>query len=92
MKYIPVIDKKHPLGDGIQKIYRFANNYGASVVQSYGSYTDNDKEWELAVIHFDSPDNDSYRLTYTTPITDDVIGHLSVQQVNRILARIEKLL
>ena len=53
-------------GSGIAKKYYFANGYGASVVRfklgsdpsvkmfaennRYGSYTSNEKEWELAVI------------------------------------------
>lgn len=101
-KYTPIIKRAHSAGEGIQKIYRFPNNYGASVVRfklgmfsflrnPYGSYTNNEKEWELAVIHFLSEDNLDFELTYDTEITDDVIGHLTDSGVDKILSEIEKL-
>lgn len=60
----------------------FKNGYGVSVVRfkmafGYGSYTDNDSEWELAVLF----GNEEWTLTYNTPITDDVIGHLTGTEV-----------
>lgn len=90
----PWLDRPHPNGTGIQKIYKFPNGYGASVVRfslgfgRYGSYTDNESEWELAVIKFDGND---YILTYDTPITDDVIGHLSTVKVEEKLKKISQL-
>ncbi len=53
----PYKEQIHPIGRGIQKLYKFPNGYGASVVRfkrgndMYGSYTDNESEWELAVIN-----------------------------------------
>lgn len=103
-KYTPIIKREYSVGEGVQKIYRFPNNYGASVVRfklsflngslfnnGYGSYTGNEKEWELGVIEFHSKDNGDYNLTYTTPITSDVIGHLNDSGVDKILSQIEKL-
>jgi len=97
-EFKPIEERSHPAGEGIQKIYRFPNDYGASVVRfkmmlvgGYGSYTDNEEEWELAVIKFDGEDNDKFDLEYDTEITDDVMGHLSNDDVNKILERIEKL-
>ena len=115
----PVWERKHSFGEGIQKVYRFPNNYGASVVRNkmpsntldplvvisslakviqdtegnpkYSSYTDNEKEWELAVIKFDGKSNDSFDLDYKTGITDDVIGHLTAPKVEKILEKIKKL-
>lgn len=91
-----IIEKKHPVGDGIQKIYRFPNGYGASVVRfkigdRYGSYTNNEKEWELAVIEFNNEDKEEFSLTYDTPITNDVIGHLTDEEVIEKLKQIKEL-
>ncbi len=79
----PLVKKPHPMGNGgIQRLYRFPNGYGASVVRfktswgGYGSYTSNESEWELAVIKWDSNKEDDFHLIYDTPITNDVIGHL----------------
>lgn len=71
-----------------------ANGYGASVVRflieiegmpPVGSYGAERGLWELAVI---GPDGD---LTYSTPITEDVMGHLTEDDVSRVLAEIAAL-
>ena len=96
----PTVEKEHPtLGmAGTQKLWRFENGFGASVIQfkmmtgRYGSYTDDDTEWELAVIKFeDGDDDETFTLTYDTPITDDVIGHLQGKDIVKILKKIQKL-
>ena len=70
--------------DGKQYVYKFPNGYGASVIQHKGSYGFQDKLWELAILHGEE-------LCYDTPITDDVLGHLSNREVNEILEQIQKL-
>jgi len=94
----PISDGPHPSGSGFQKIYRFENDYGASVVRfripigsGFGSYTDNEDEVELAVIKFKGKENDSFDLVYDTPITNDVIGHLTEDEANKILQEIKNL-
>lgn len=94
---------KHDIFDGTQRLYRFENNFGASVIRHSGSYGGNDGLYELAVIIWDPKANitlvetDLYsRITgwticYSTPITDDVIGYLEEDRVNTILSFIEKL-
>lgn len=83
-----------------QIIYRFPNNYGASVVRrTYqlkpftcyvtGTYGADQGLWELAVIRFTS--GDSWELTYNTKITHDVIGWLSEAEVDEVLGQIKKL-
>lgn len=44
---------KHDIFDGTQRLYRFENNFGASVVRHSGSYGGNDGLYELAVIIWD---------------------------------------
>ena len=79
-----------PLESGaVQKLYRFANNYGASVVKGEHTYGGEEGLWELAVVVFKT-DGD-FNLCYTTPITEDVEGHLTDDAVEELLAKIEAL-
>lgn len=79
-----------PLDNGaVQKLYQFANNYGASVVKGEHTYGGDEGLWELAVITF-TTDGD-FELCYTTPITADVEGHLTDDAVEELLAKIEAL-
>jgi hypothetical protein len=75
--------------DGTQKIWRFKNGFGASVVKHFGSYGFDADLWELAVLKFE--EKGEWHLTYDTPITEDVIGHLKPQEVTALLKRIKKL-
>lgn len=93
----PMTEKTHPVGMGVQRLYRFDNGFGASVVQFSmptpsglfaGSYGANAGLWELGVIRWTG---DEFHLTYETPITDDVIGHLDLDEVQEILRRIRDL-
>lgn len=62
---------------GIQAVWRFDNGYGASVISHRYSYG-----IELAVLKGDD-------ITYDTPITDDIIGHIAdAQELSDYLTRI----
>ena len=88
-----VEERTHHIGDGVQRLYRFPNGYGASVVRftinglpaSHGS---EDGLWELAVIKWNE---NSFALTYETPITEDVIGWLTEDDVQSTLEKIKEL-
>ena len=69
---------------GVQKVYEFDNGYGASVIMHQGSYGFSKGLWELAVL-------ENGELCYDTPITNDVIGHLSEAEVNKYLKQIKEL-
>ena len=91
----PSEERPYPIGNGRQLIWKFKNGFGASVVQfkipitnSFGSYTNNDNEWELAVIKFKE---DNFSLTYETEITNDVIGYLTKEKVEKLLMKIKSL-
>lgn len=73
---------------GVQAIFRFPNGFGASVVRHWGSYGSADGLWELGVIRLTAED---WELTYDTEIADDVIGHLSPEEVDELLIRIKGL-
>lgn len=73
---------------GIQYVFKFDNGYGASVVKGFSTYGAADDLWELAVLHFDG---DEWSITYNTPITDDVIGYLTDEEVGEYLEQIKNL-
>lgn len=79
---------KSVTSDELQYIYKFDNNYGASIVRHYFSYGHEKGLFELAVMDFKTGYG---RICYDTPITDDVIGFLTVEQCNDLLEKIEKL-
>ena len=78
----------HTSRQHVQYIFRFENDYGASVVKGMGTYGHELDLWELGVITFDGCD---WHLTYDTPITEDVIGYLTDEQVMDILKQIQAL-
>jgi hypothetical protein len=88
----PTVERPHPAGmGGVQKLYRFPNGYGASVVQFPRSYGYGSGRWELAVLKFTGEGDDEFKLTYDTDITDDVIGYLTEDEVDALLDQVEAL-
>ena len=75
----------HPAGMGQQCIVQFPNGYGASIVQGPHTYGGSKGLYELAVFGKDGG------ITYDTPITDDVLGYLSEQDVEKTLLDIKNL-
>lgn len=73
----------------LQYIFKFDNNYGASVVKNSVSYGHALDLFELAVIKF--TDEFTWDLCYTTEITDDVIGYLTNNGVLNLLEAIKNL-
>lgn len=88
--------KTHTLHDGVQHIFRFPNDLGASVVSHSKSYGKK-HFWELAVVSFRKPrfsnlqGERDWDITYDTPITSDVLGWLTPRQVASTLRRINRL-
>lgn len=68
-----------------QALVQFPNGYAASVVKGPYTYGGRDGLYELAVL--DSRGN----ITYDTPITSDVVGYLSPDEVNELLVKIKNL-
>jgi len=90
-KHTPVKVFSHAYLGGTSKIYRFANGYGASVICHPGSYGFEDGLWELAVALYHGEGEDDWRIDYSTPITNDVLGYLTEEQVEETLSAIEAL-
>jgi hypothetical protein len=78
-------DSRVSLMGGHQRVYKFPNGYGASVIMGSHAYSDMDHPYELAVLGLDG------HLSYTTPITSDVEGHLNADEVNELLLKIKEL-
>ena len=70
---------------GVQSRIQFDNGYGASVVKHNYSYGGREGLYELAVL-----DSDGH-LTYETPITDDVEGYLTEDDVTKLMEQIQNL-
>ena len=68
-----------------QTLYKFPNGYGASVIEFY-HYGFEEERIEIAVVHFDN--DGKYHLDYSTPITDDVICGLDIEERDNVLQRI----
>lgn len=89
--HTPFLTRSGPAGDGVQKLYRFPNTYGASVVRHQYSYGGDAGLWELAVALFHGEGADDFKICYTTPVTDDVLGWLSDGEVELVLDHIAAL-
>ena len=78
--------KTHPNGEefGVTSRTKFENGYEASVVKSEYSYGGKDGLYELAIFK-------DGEICYDTPITDDVIGYLTMQEVTDIFIKIQEL-
>jgi len=68
----------------------FLNGFGVSICQSSFTLGGPEGFWELAVLHRE-PNARWFTLCYTTAITADVIGYLSVAEALALVARIQAL-
>ena len=75
----------HPMGIGNQCIVQFPNGYGASIVQGQYTYGGPEGLYEIAVF------GKNGEISYETPITDDVLGYLSEEAVEKTLTDIKNL-
>ncbi len=87
-----------PSAQRMQTIYRFPNNYGASVVRGYvphskrGCFYSETDSYEVAVLRFTGPGQYDSVIDYNTPITDDVLGYIAEgEQLEHVLTQISEL-
>lgn len=77
--------KPHPIGNGLQAVMNFDNDYGVSVVKFNGSYGYHQNLWEVAILYKNS-------LTYSTDITGDVLGYQTKQDVTDVMKKVQALM
>lgn len=75
--------------DNIHYIWKFPNNYGASVVRKKDSYGFKRGLFELAVIKYNK--KGKWHIVYDTHITSNVLGWLTEDSVNLLLDEIIEL-
>ena len=76
--------------NGIQKIYKFSNGYGASVIKHDFSHGHSDGLWELAVIMKTDEHFTEWTIDYDHPESHgDVRGWLTDRMVEDILINIK---
>jgi hypothetical protein len=73
---------------GIAAHHFYPNGYGVSVVQFPGSYGYEEGLYEVAILKGLEED---WEICYDTPITDDVIGYQSVEDIDNLLSQVESL-
>jgi hypothetical protein len=71
--------------NGVSARMMFENGYGVSVICHSSSYGGKSGLYELAVLDADG------ELTYDTPVTGDVIGYLTPEEVTKTMALVQKL-
>jgi hypothetical protein len=71
--------------NGVVGRIMFDNGYGASVVRHIMSYGGKLGLYELAILDKEGD------LTYDTPVTNDVIGYLTSEEVTNYLIKIQEL-
>ena len=76
--------RTHSIYKGLQARMDFNNGYGVSVVKFRGSYGFPNL-WEVAIIYKGS-------ITYNTHIADDVLGHLTEQDVTNVMKQVQTLI
>ena len=71
--------------DGVYAKIMFENGFGASIVRSSSSYGGKNGFYEIAVLDTDGD------LTYDTGVTDYVVGHLTPEEVTKVMKQIQTL-
>jgi hypothetical protein len=82
--------KFEPFELGICAHHLYPNHYGVSVVRGPYTYGGDKGLYELAVLKM-TPDMKESELCYDTPITGDVMGHLSPEEITEIMKQVSEL-
>ena len=85
-KKLKFIDTSYSNKKQAKKFYK--NGYGVSVIIGDISYGGSQGLYELAVL---KGDEDRWEICYSTPITDDVLGYLTEEDVSKYMKMVKKL-
>lgn len=77
-----------PFNGGIGYKFKFDNRRGASVIKHAHSHGSDKDLWELVVLYWW---DDEWEFDYDTPITNDIIGYLTDEDVRNLLQQIKDL-
>lgn len=83
LPFFPINDAPFMIGKKARM--HFDNGYGVSVVSHSYSYGGRDGLYEVAVLDEDGD------LTYNTPVTNDVIGYLTEEDVSDVMKQVQEL-
>ncbi len=83
-RHTVAIDTLPDYKDAKQAVLDFDNGYGISVIIGRCFYSNGIDTYEVAVMKEGS-------ICYSTPITDDVIGRLTTEQVTEVMKQIQEL-
>lgn len=82
---------EHDEDDMTESAWHFYdNNYGVSVVRGPYTFGGNIGLYELAIIYM-APEDKESRICYDTPITNDVMGYLTPEDVTKIMKQVSEL-
>ena len=81
--------KARSAGFRTHAVMLFENGYGVSVITGGSARADDEGPYELAVLRHEG--DKRYCLCYDTPITDDVVGYLTVDGVTELMRRVQEL-
>jgi hypothetical protein len=81
---------KHKGFYGTQRLYRYKNNYGLSLVNTPILHTF-PFAWEAAVIRFDNDESNVFQIIYDTELTDNVEVFFTDDKANAFIERAEQL-
>jgi hypothetical protein len=76
--------KKQGVFNSLQAVLNFDNGYGVSVLFGDRFYSNGIDNYELAILY-------NGDITYSTGITDDVIGYINEDEVNNVMLKVQKL-
>lgn len=76
---------------GTQCLFRYANDFGASVIRNPYSYGGEEGLFEVAVIKFKGESNTDYTVTPYNELLDDPQGWITPEEVDALLLQIAEL-
>ena len=74
----------HTITGGKQAILNFDNGYGVSVIFGNMFYSNGVDTYELAIMK-------DMEIDYTTGITDDVMGHMTKDEITKTMKEVQEL-
>jgi hypothetical protein len=90
MKFEDLTFESDDYHTGINAHHIFDNHYGVSIIKSPYSYGGKQGLYELAILVM-KPEDKYSELCYDTHITNDVMGHLTPENITDIMKEVSEL-